>query len=161
MRYTVAVDLGKTKVGVAVFYGDTLKLAFTSHSMYGSTPEDVAFLVMASLRDDLEDWATVPAPPEFVCEWPMKYPNKRITHKDLESLYLVGNAIGQLNNGWTKKYTPGQWKGNVPKPAHHRRLSQILTDTEHKAMRDTGHDAWDAVGIGLFYLGRTKRGGVR
>lgn len=160
VRYTAAVDLGKTKVGVAVFADTTLKLAFTSHSLRGSSPQAVAQDIMVRLMTSLPDWAWLPLPPHFVCEWPMKYPLARIYHKNLDELYEVGYAIGQLTNGWDARYRPSAWKGNVPKAAHHRRIKRALTAEELYALRDLGHDTWDAVGIGLFHLGRTKRGGI-
>lgn len=45
------------------------------------------------------------------------------------------------------------WKGQLPKAAVNRRLREILDATGNKDVRPTNHD-WDAIGIGLFVLGR-------
>ena len=92
----------------------------------------------------------------WVCEWPMKYDHARVKHKDIGTLQEVGYAFGP----WDEKYLPGQWKGNVPKKPHHKRILRVLDDEELGNMADSNHDTLDAVGIGLFALGRTKRGGV-
>lgn len=60
--------------------------------------------------------------------------------------------------------TPAVWKGQVPKPVHHRRIDSKLTTEERmvvgmaKVSEAKKHNVWDAVGLGLFYLGRTRVG---
>jgi hypothetical protein len=159
----VAVDLGKTKVGVAVFngrlvrYNNQLEAAFTVNAPRGSTPAEVAGLVVSETAKHVMPWWST----AWVCEWPMKYDHKRKQHKDLDSLHEVGYALAQLNGGWVETYLPGEWKGNVPKPAHHRRIERALKPHELELMPSkTDHDAWDAAGIGLFATARTKRGGT-
>lgn len=146
----VAVDLGKTKVGVAIFFEGALLTAFTSHSARGSSPRQVATEVRHRV------WHQAGIDCVWVCEWPMKYDSDRVKHKDIAILQEVGHAFGD----WDEKYLPGQWKGNVPKKPHHKRILRVLSDEELGNMADGNHDTIDAIGIGLFALGRTKRGGV-
>lgn len=157
-HHLIAVDLGKTKVGVSVFWvgleGAALVRAFTLAAERGSTPKQVALLVRAEIFTPL-------FPAVWVCEWPKKYDYKRKQHKDLDSLHEVGYALAQLHGGWAEMYLPGEWKGNVPKTPHHKRIERALTPDERALMPPkSDHDAWDAVGIGLFATGRTKRGGT-
>jgi hypothetical protein len=81
-------------------------------------------------------------------------------------------------------YYPNEWKATVKKPVHHRRLWRVLSPAERfllpvgvaavidaavKSYAATGkvtkyshewHNLLDAVGLGLFHLGRTGRGGA-
>lgn len=88
-----------------------------------------------------------------VGERPKRYATKRASHKNLDPLDEVLMRM-QCNKTWT----PQQWKGNVPKAVHHQR---IRANVRLPAWTDSlDHNAWDAVALGLFALGVTKRGGV-
>jgi hypothetical protein len=63
---------------------------------------------------------------------------------------------------------PSAWKGQVPKPVHHKRVRAELDERELALLEgptvgfgDAEGDVWDAVGIELFKLGRLGRGGTR
>ena len=162
-HFLVAVDLGKVKLGVAVFLRGELVWADTVIAPRGSSPSQVAKHVLDATVPHLNYGSEV----HFVCEWPMKYPRARIYHKNLDELYEVGYRLGELVNGWSERYKPSIWKGNVPKAAHHRRLKKVLKPHEwtdkmeqHRWRPRDLHDTWDAIGIGLFALGRTQAGGV-
>lgn len=68
------------------------------------------------------------------------------------------------------EYTPATWKGQVPKEVHHARILARLTSAELADLppcrvskgNPHGYDnnMLDAIGLGLFYLGRTLAGGV-
>lgn len=81
--------------------------------------------------------------------------------------------------GWYQEYfesrgvsvylvTPAMWKGQVPKPVHHRRIANKLSPQEHLVVSEgmigvpvtKQHNVMDAVGLGLFYTGRTRCGAV-
>jgi hypothetical protein len=153
-HYLVAVDLGKRKVGVAVFWiTDEEAELVQAETVLGSPMADKVYASVSGLYEE--------APVLWVCEWPMKYGDRRKYHKDIESLYAVGNDLEALVGGWDEKYRPGEWKGNAPKHAHHKRLRRALKPDElETAPPDHEHDAWDAIGIGLFATNRTKRGGA-
>jgi hypothetical protein len=154
-HYLVAVDLGKRKAGVAIFwcdYANDMVLLVNAATVHGQ-PMAGAIFDYVEVDED--------APVYWVCEWPMKYGDRRKYHKDIDALLQVGDALDRLIEGWEEKYRPGEWKGNAPKSAHHRRIREALRAEEMAIAPHTNdHDAWDAIGIGLFATNRTKRGGA-
>ena len=147
----VAVDLGKHKVGVAV--GTPSEMYCAATVVHRGPADAVAQQVREFVALHAKDLPLI-----WVCEWPMKYPTQRKFHKDLDDLHAVGYAIGT----WNESYLPGEWKGNVPKSAHRKRIKSALSPEELDIMpAEDAHDAWDAAGIYLFAVGRTKRGGVK
>lgn len=156
-HYVVGVDLGKRKVGLAVMWVDPAN--------------DISLLVKAvtvncgagarAMAKAIVAEGPTGHPVRWVCEWPMKYKDKRLYHEAIESLHAVGHETDRLINGWDEKYRPGQWKGNVPKRPHHRRIRQALRPEEIAVMPPVAeHDAWDAAGIALYAAARTRRGAV-
>lgn len=89
--------------------------------------------------------------------------------------------------GPVRRYTPRQWKGSCPKPQHHARLWERLTDAERAVLGGTetrlrirdacergalnrwskpgaryygswnGHNLLDAVALGAFHIGRISK----
>lgn len=57
---------------------------------------------------------------------------------------------------------PAEWKAQVPKDITRRRIEGLLTDAEKACIKKGGemHNVYDAIGIGLFALGRAKKGMV-
>lgn len=160
-HYLVAVDLGKRKVGAAVFWVDPANDVTLLVRAATVLEDDGPHAMATAIYDVAPDEDVSEAGVYWVCEWPMKYADKRKYHEAIEDLHAVGDAMGMLIRGWDERYRPGEWKGNVPKRAHHKRLSRALRDEERAVAPNANeHDAWDAIGIGLFALARTKRGGV-
>ena len=163
--YTIYVDLGKWKLGWAIFSDTTKELVVAGTYRHvrptnrEHRPRDVAQGFVAHV---VEHWPE-DAPGSWVVEWPKLYSHKRKEHQDIQTLLDVGHQIEALLGRPARKYAPSTWKGNVPKPPHHKRLRRELANEAYQdgRLRDNNHDTWDAVGIGLFHLGRTGRGGVR
>lgn len=71
---------------------------------------------------------------------------------DLQKLtFLVGVIAGVLQPRTFTIVTPREWKGQMPKDVVIRRLIKRFGS---EATIDWKKDAWDAVGIGLWKLGR-------
>lgn len=184
----ISFDLGKRKVGVAVFLcpgtqddaSARLVGAEVIHVEGEWSPEKVSEATYESLHKLLSFAGFMPT--SLVCEWPKKYSKARKFHKDLDTLYEVGHAIvRRFETSWAETYTPSEWKGNVPKKAHKRRLVRELTLQEKANLqsvvaaankitkeeaqeyldKEESHDLWDAIGIGLFATARTRKGGTR
>jgi hypothetical protein len=55
-------------------------------------------------------------------------------------------------------YLPAQWKGGVPKAVHQKRILAALSDEEKALLKDmnkgTLKQVLDAIGLGLYHLGR-------
>lgn len=155
-RGLVSIDPGARKIGVAVFRPDTRLCRVATVSARHDSKAVAALLNWLGEVDNLA----------FVCELPVKYPHKRKFHKDIDRL------LAFLRNcpwSWDAQFKPREWKSSVGtthtrggKLVHHRRLRDALTESELLVMPALGTepDAWDAVGIGLFALGRVTNGGV-
>lgn len=58
---------------------------------------------------------------------------------------------------------PAEWKAQVPKDITKKRIEELLAPSEKVNIKKGGemHNVYDAIGIGLFALGRAKKGMVR
>lgn len=81
---------------------------------------------------------------------------------------LVAGAVASRDGQiYVATYAPTSWKSNVPKRIHHERIRAALEPWElEKAesllrrVRKSNHkEAWDAIGIGLYHLGRIDSAG--
>jgi len=141
----VAVDPGIKTLGYAEFRGG--RLVDVGLSRAKGTLGECA----------LAHVARVPDPPgaRRVCERMTTRGRKmRFAHQDLMDVSVVAGAMRAHTY-----YAPSDWKGAVPKEIHQPRILAALDD-EEKAMVERvkpaklRHNAIDAVGIGLYALGR-------
>lgn len=99
-----------------------------------------------------------------VIEFPRWYPH---THKvDWNDLIDLAGVAGRLRgyyerqNAKVEYVRPRTWKGTVRKDVHNKRVLAALTDEERALLpkrprtKDYDHNLVDAVGIGLWKLGR-------
>jgi hypothetical protein len=58
---------------------------------------------------------------------------------------------------------PAEWKAQVPKDITRKRIVGLLNHSEPLSIKKGGemHNVYDAIGIGLFALGRAKKGMVK
>jgi hypothetical protein len=94
-------------------------------------------------------------------EWPQVYPVSKGDPNDLFCLAGVGSALAMalLAKADPKiiYYKPREWKGTAPKEVMGARILERLTPEERPLIPDVGsltHNIIDAVGIGLFAVGR-------
>jgi hypothetical protein len=86
---------------------------------------------------------------------------------------LAVEGVGHLFTGLLRPrklvtWTATTWKGSVPKDVHHPRIRAALRPDEIQTLdlaikaapRTSAKEILDAVGIGLYGLGRTHRGGA-
>lgn len=158
----LAVDSGAKKVGVSFWTWETdvkgacLIAAGTLKSAEAEMPQELRRFAYSLLE-------SVGSRPMYsAVEVPKKRPNKRKYHKDLDRLLAFVDATGP----WTLRLFPEEWKAGVGstlkprgKEPHHQRLRKALDTSEQMLFDAAGPDGKDAVGIGLFVLGRTQRGG--
>lgn len=151
------VDPALSCTGWAVFYNDTL----ADHG-YVKTPAgmDLAERVQKIAKDICTPVAAVPT--EFAIEWPQIYQSSKGDPNDLLSLSaVVGAIMGKYaHRGNVTLYRPKHWKGQVPKQAMVKRIlgkldaEELASYDEAKYTKGIAHNVADAIGIGLYHLGR-------
>lgn len=171
----VSVDPGLRVCGVAVWgYGDEpegirLGSAFLARNPEKKARGAKAWAAMASevsvgVANVLARYA-----PSFansvVVECPQAYNPKfqKGDQNDLIELAAVAGAVqGKFYLNPFKgleahvSYLPAQWKGQVPKEIHNRRVMESLTEAERNVIDECPpsllHNVIDGIGIGLFHL---------
>ncbi len=107
-------------------------------------------------------------PNEVIIERPQIYRDKKQKGKDPNDLLLLAVQEGIIRavifelNGLiiisVEIVLPRTWKGQVPKEIHNKRILKKLTLTETtrlpKLSKTKAHNMIDAIGIGLWKLGR-------
>lgn len=85
------------------------------------------------------------------------YPQSKGDPNDLLRVAEVSGALAWdfTNVYW---YEARKWKGQVPKAVMGKRILKCLTEEELKVLGPLAknHNVLDAVGIGLYHLGRLK-----
>lgn len=154
------LDPGAKKMGLALFFNGELQ---TAHTLDTDNEHEAAAAALRFMANTAEKYKALHgADALFVCERMHKRPGRSKYDADLDRVERTRLAIrnGLPGRKWTKTYNPTQWKGNTPKHIHHRRCRQVLLSKELVIWDRSGHDARDAIGIGLFHLNRIKRGGI-
>jgi hypothetical protein len=86
---------------------------------------------------------------------------RRVRMKDVLNLTAAAGRITGRTDGDAIFVTPKQWKGSLPKDVMHERITARLNDREpgriERAPRKKERgDILDAIGIGLWQLGRLR-----
>lgn len=160
-EYILAVDPGLRGCGFAHFVDGELK-----HAAYVVSPERTARggRAWAAMAGEIAKCALEWIQPDttLVVEYPVQYERSGGARDDISELTGVcGAIVGALTwcHGGIGIYTPrpADWKGQTPKVVHQKRIWSKLSDDEACRVVDDGamtHNTVDAVGIGLWYLGR-------
>ncbi len=99
-------------------------------------------------------WADV-----LVIEKPQVYNSGRARRSDIVDLAISAGRVARMFATPTEVwYTPAQWKGQIAKKPHHARIRARLDEKElalldKRPQKELVH-ILDAVGLGLFHLGR-------
>lgn len=111
-----------------------------------------------------------------VARSPQQTPGGQAGYQDLiDVAWEAGRFLGRFDPRVVRRLKPEEWKGQVPKPKKasepyiiEARVRGILSPAEWKIVeaafpsaRGKRHNVVDAVGIGLFALGRCGRGVTR
>ena len=106
-----------------------------------------------------KDWGKLlgGGPDIAIIERPVIYRHGKAKTKDVEGLLI---ASGEIASHFQQVvwFTPRVWKGQQPKAAHQKKIIAACNENELAiceglAKKDLKH-IWDAVGLGLYYLGR-------
>ena len=158
-----SVDPGQHGNGVAIFLAGRLV-----HAEYAGVLEGQ---VHPALRPEepttevLTDVAMTHGPIDLlVVEVPQVYDQQKQSgrQEDLIQLALVAGAVLRGARPCVRKaidVKAARWKGQVDKPIMIKRVMSKLSFEEHAAVvlpsaKGLHHNVWDAIGIGLWRLGR-------
>lgn len=156
MSYLIAVDPGLHACGVAIFTDSVLQDAsyIQSDSKYTALNMIAQSMVYSVLAKTGRMYGNM------VIELPQVYPVSKGDPNDLISLAVV---IGALVEGFGGHYTqlvkPREWGGQTPKKTKNQRVLKALRESEKAKIVSVGakdHNTLDAIGIGLWKLGRYK-----
>lgn len=171
MTTLISFDPGLREAGLAVFTDGLLAAAFLVRNPNTKDRGGKAWLAMGQEVDTLLS-ETVPGLPlrlhlhgsMFVSEIPQVYregKSANVSPDDLTNLTgVVGCVIGFLDPVEVKTYVPAEWKGQVPKDIHNKRIKASLSMDEKAILEGVKcpasllHNVVDAIGVGLFELGR-------
>ena len=134
----IAVDPGKNTIAWA---------AFTNQS-----------LIAAGIKTDgLVSWVAERAGifSRVIIERPQIYPQSKGDPNDLIDVAITVGLCLTLSQ-FSTIYRPREWKGQVPKKIHNARALDKLRPGERHILGELvkNHNVIDAIGIGLYYLGR-------
>lgn len=164
MKTLVSFDPGLREAGLAVFTNGLLTAAFLVRNPNTKDRGGKAWLAMG--REVAKTLRGVIYTPDlFVSEIPQVYregKSANVSPDDLTNLTgVVGCVIGFLDPSEVKTYVPAEWKGQVPKDIHNKRVITALNADEHWVLYNTVkcpasllHNVVDAIGVGLFELKR-------
>lgn len=171
----MAIDPGINGCGAAFYVDGALASAqYVKNSLDRRSDSSRRVLYMA-----MEVCArTVGTPDRLVVERPRVYLKSRTNPDNIMVLAEVGACVSGILGVPAETVRPSDWKGNISPEECTRRVRSRLTDEEFKAielpknscavcrMKDPGlkdclkphsclaHNVYDAIGIGLFSLGR-------
>lgn len=97
--------------------------------------------------------------PAILIEEPTLYPHSKARPADVMALQLkVGELKGRFEMAGCKVelVQPRVWKHQIPKHVHNARTLKHLSNSERALAEGQRHDVLDAVGLGLWKLGRLK-----
>lgn len=164
-RLVTSIDPGVRKLGIAVF-ADGLLYASALIKADGT---DTGVTAWQRIADKARTWRLDHHPPGYfpkdealVSEYPQVYDaahqkGGHVGQNDLIELTgVVGYLLGVIEGPGEKvTYLPRVWKGTMDKEAMQERiLSRLSADERKNAVEQS--DVIDAVGVGLFYLGRLQ-----
>lgn len=134
--------------------------AFTGWAVFGGselvrcgcvTPNNWAYLAEVVIPS----WKIVDA----LIEEPTIYPHSKASPVSIMALQLkVGELKGRFESVGCRVelVQPRTWKRQAPKQIHNARTFGTLTFEERVLVQGVRHDVLDAVGLGLWKLGRMK-----
>lgn len=148
----VAIDLGVRVAGLAVFEG--LNLVHASEVYSDGTVQGMARALFAA------GYTPGPRSDIWVVEKMVKYGKKPARDADLDRLSEIAARLRDLlpPPHQLREITARRWKGSTPKSVTAHRVKEALSAGETRTIKEDTKETMDAIGLGMFYVGRSKRG---
>lgn len=163
LKYLVAIDPGVVS-GVAVFDMSTKRLVHASVvAGKGKAWEDRVYETALLVEDEVRMLPLFPTIERVVCEYPCFIPTPGgIKVAKRGDLVKLAHAVGAIHArvrfafGRFELVPVRDWKGQTSKEVINSRIERIIPLKERlkAGMSDDRSHDWDAVGIGLWALGR-------
>jgi hypothetical protein len=154
------VDPGLRGCGVAEFEGgDLLRAAYVKNPEAGR-----GYNAHEAMGSAVAEWISESSE-RIIIEHPRIYPGAQQQKGDLNDLLDVvacgASVAASFRTNYIETVFPGEWKGQVPKEMMTARISRAITDAERakieKCPASLMHNLLDAVGLGLWKLGRLNK----
>lgn len=162
--YVVVLDPGVRKAGIAIFYNKKLIRAQTIQGDPVKEACQVLHEVITRHCSARRVARPEGAPPRvaWIVEEMTYYDQRSATHDNLDDVEAMVARLRKAvrPRGW-KRVKAFAWKRNVSKSVTAARAREELAPTEEAYILDDGHDALDAVAMGLVMLGRLGPGCVK
>lgn len=165
----LAVDPGIRGSGAALFVGGRLAWAdYVKNPARKGNRADAA----GSMALAVVEWARarVATLDDLAAEWMQIYAGQiragasKGDPNDLLALTGVVSGVAAVVGVTATAYLPREWKGQLDKAAMHARIRGRLSEAELcnadcacRRAKSLAHNVMDAIGIGLFHLGRLER----
>ena len=162
----VSYDPGVKVAGVALWDGNELTAAWLARGNdWGETALNACLSISEHVPRELVSTYVVEVPQVYTQRKQKGDPNDLIKVA-LNAGAFVGRALDSFDEAGGEKahlaqivqYRPHQWKGQVPKDIAIKRFQKRLSVDElsriESAPKSLQHNVWDAVGLGLYYMGR-------
>lgn len=167
----ISIDPGVKKLGFALF-GEDGRLRAAGASLQKETAVSVEATVALHARNiNLQSPELGTGDVRAVVErmvW--RSGDSKSQPNSLLNVQIVGGALaGLLSNAGVGALAAEEWKGSIPKNVHHPRIGEALSNDEKeilstaldKTPKKAHSEIYDAIGIGLFALGRIDKAGRR
>jgi hypothetical protein len=156
----IAVDPGKSHIGIACFQEAELKKATILRAPRNlPLPNTIRILVEQS-RVFCTDAIGAGPWDKLVCEFPQIYGTSRQKGNQntsiLPLILMDGALLAGLSTKEAELVEPARWKGTIDPDIVIERAKNALSPVERAKVTDN-HNAWDAVGIGLWHLRRMHK----
>lgn len=158
----LAIDPGLRGCGVAAFGSELVFCAYPRNPEARARGPGAWWSMAQAVYQAVVD-ANVPLPRTLVVEVPQVYAGSKQKGDPNDLIQLAGvlGALTGLFRCATVGYAPREWKGQVPKDVHNRRILGKLSASERTILESCGvsqslqHNVIDAVGLGKFHLSRS------
>lgn len=154
----ISIDPGINGCGMACFVGGGLAKAHYVKTIAEDKHAPIAVRAFAMAKAVFPT-SISPGDDTLVLEYPQIYRGRRANNpNDLLTLALVDGMIAGLFGKTPVCYLPHAWKGSVNPDVCVERVKVSLSASETPRVvpcaKSLQHNVWDAIGIGLFHLGR-------